>query len=206
MLAADGPSHPSPGPGGLRQRRLRRGWGRRRRRRRLRRRLGRQRRRRSGRRDRRVRRSSCSWCFTWRFTRRATAARCASATGACARRPRRPPRTTPTSRPTSVERHAAALFGRPSWPGTRATARRSRSSSARDLLVEWNRRLDDFDRKGWHNRVEVIAEPEVQYVGLDEPRGRRRGPRRVRIRRTCAPTSRTATAGASCARARRAMS
>ena len=35
-----------------------------------------------------------------------------------------------------------------------------------DLLVEWRRRLDDFDRKGWHNRVEVIAGPEVEYVGL----------------------------------------
>jgi predicted lipid-binding transport protein (Tim44 family) len=35
-----------------------------------------------------------------------------------------------------------------------------------DLLVEWNRRLDDFDRKGWHNRVSVTAEPVIQYVGL----------------------------------------
>ncbi len=35
-----------------------------------------------------------------------------------------------------------------------------------DLLVEWRRRLDDFERKGWHNRVEVIAGPEVEYVGL----------------------------------------
>ena len=35
-----------------------------------------------------------------------------------------------------------------------------------DLLVEWRRRLDDFDRKGWHNRVEVIAGPEVECVGL----------------------------------------
>ena len=35
-----------------------------------------------------------------------------------------------------------------------------------DLMVEWSRRLDDFDAKGWHNRVEVLAEPEIQYVGL----------------------------------------
>jgi predicted lipid-binding transport protein (Tim44 family) len=35
-----------------------------------------------------------------------------------------------------------------------------------DLLVEWNRRLDDFERKGWHNRVSVTAEPVIQYVGL----------------------------------------
>jgi predicted lipid-binding transport protein (Tim44 family) len=35
-----------------------------------------------------------------------------------------------------------------------------------DLMVEWSRRLDDFDARGWHNRVEVLAEPEIQYVGL----------------------------------------
>lgn len=35
-----------------------------------------------------------------------------------------------------------------------------------DLLVEWKRRLDDFDAKGWHNRVQVHERPEVAYVGL----------------------------------------
>ena len=35
-----------------------------------------------------------------------------------------------------------------------------------DLLVEWKRRLDDFDAKGWHNRVEVLGDPKVEYVGL----------------------------------------
>jgi predicted lipid-binding transport protein (Tim44 family) len=35
-----------------------------------------------------------------------------------------------------------------------------------DLMIEWSRRLDDFDAKGWHNRVEVLGEPEIQYVGL----------------------------------------
>ena len=35
-----------------------------------------------------------------------------------------------------------------------------------DLLVEWKRRLDDFDRKGWHNRVEVLEDPKVLYVGI----------------------------------------
>lgn len=35
-----------------------------------------------------------------------------------------------------------------------------------DLMVEWSRRLDDFDAKGWHNRVEVLQEPEIHYVGL----------------------------------------
>jgi predicted lipid-binding transport protein (Tim44 family) len=35
-----------------------------------------------------------------------------------------------------------------------------------DLFVEWSRRLDDFDAKKWHNRVRVIDEPEISYVGL----------------------------------------
>lgn len=35
-----------------------------------------------------------------------------------------------------------------------------------DLMAEWNRRLDDFDRKGWHNRVQLRGKPSVEYVGL----------------------------------------
>jgi predicted lipid-binding transport protein (Tim44 family) len=35
-----------------------------------------------------------------------------------------------------------------------------------DLLSEWKRRLADFDRKGWHSRVEVLDEIRIDYVGL----------------------------------------
>jgi predicted lipid-binding transport protein (Tim44 family) len=35
-----------------------------------------------------------------------------------------------------------------------------------DLMLEWKRRLDDFDRKGWRNRVKVLIGPEIEYVGL----------------------------------------
>jgi predicted lipid-binding transport protein (Tim44 family) len=35
-----------------------------------------------------------------------------------------------------------------------------------DLMVEWRRRLDDFAAKGWHNVVELQADPVVEYVGL----------------------------------------
>jgi predicted lipid-binding transport protein (Tim44 family) len=65
-----------------------------------------------------------------------------------------------------LERHAVALFraAQLAWDA------RDRAALARlvgsDLLVEWNRRLDDFDRKGWHNRVEVLGEPSVLYVGI----------------------------------------
>jgi predicted lipid-binding transport protein (Tim44 family) len=65
-----------------------------------------------------------------------------------------------------LERHAIALFraAQSAWDA------RDRAALARlvgpDLLVEWGRRLDDFERKGWHNRVEVLADPAVHYVGL----------------------------------------
>lgn len=34
------------------------------------------------------------------------------------------------------------------------------------LLTEWERRLDDFRRRGWTNHVEVVGDPKVEYVGL----------------------------------------
>jgi predicted lipid-binding transport protein (Tim44 family) len=37
---------------------------------------------------------------------------------------------------------------------------------APDLLVEWERRLDDLQSKGWRNHVELQNEPQVEYVGL----------------------------------------
>jgi predicted lipid-binding transport protein (Tim44 family) len=36
-----------------------------------------------------------------------------------------------------------------------------------DLFTEWERRLDDLDRRGWHNQVQVLGEPTIEYVGLD---------------------------------------
>lgn len=65
-----------------------------------------------------------------------------------------------------LERHAVALFraAQMAWDA------RDREGLARlvgpDLLVEWERRLDDFERKGWHNRVEVLEDPKVLYVGI----------------------------------------
>ena len=43
---------------------------------------------------------------------------------------------------------------------------RLRGLVAPDLLAEWERRLDDFDRKGWHNRVQPVGATTVEYVGL----------------------------------------
>ncbi len=65
-----------------------------------------------------------------------------------------------------VEREAADL-----WLATQAAwdARDEAKLSqlvGEDLMVEWRRRLADFQRKGWHNRVQVTGRPTVQYVGL----------------------------------------
>jgi predicted lipid-binding transport protein (Tim44 family) len=43
---------------------------------------------------------------------------------------------------------------------------RMRGLISPDLLVEWERRLDDFDRRGWRNHVEPIGQPTITYVNL----------------------------------------
>lgn len=47
-------------------------------------------------------------------------------------------------------------------------------------MSEWGRRLDDFARKGWHNRVQLLEPPHVVYVGLR--RGSSDLPDRVTVR------------------------
>jgi predicted lipid-binding transport protein (Tim44 family) len=37
---------------------------------------------------------------------------------------------------------------------------------APDLMREWERRLNDFDRHGWRNRVKLIGDPKIEYVSL----------------------------------------
>ena len=44
--------------------------------------------------------------------------------------------------------------------------RRLRELLSPDLLVEWRRRLADFEARGWHNRVEVLDVQSVEYLGL----------------------------------------
>jgi predicted lipid-binding transport protein (Tim44 family) len=59
-----------------------------------------------------------------------------------------------------------ALFGAMQLAWTARDRAGLASLCGRDLLVEWERRLDDFDRRGWHNRVSVVGEPRAFYVGL----------------------------------------
>ena len=67
----------------------------------------------------------------------------------------------------AVKANATALFKQiqAAWDrGDRAALARMVGP---DLLTEWGRRLDDLDRRGWRNRVQVIGEPTVEYVGLN---------------------------------------
>ena len=85
------------------------------------------------------------------------------------RRPRpRPPRTTTHSRPTPSRPTPPRCSSRSRPPGTGGDrARPAHASLGPDLLTEWQRRLDDLDRRGWRNRVQIIGEPTVEYVGLN---------------------------------------
>jgi predicted lipid-binding transport protein (Tim44 family) len=72
----------------------------------------------------------------------------------------------PAFAPENVRSQAASLFKavQAAWDaGDRPTLRRL---VAPDLLREWERRLDDFERRGWRNRVDPVGEPKIEYVGL----------------------------------------
>jgi predicted lipid-binding transport protein (Tim44 family) len=72
----------------------------------------------------------------------------------------------PAFAPDVVKPAAASLFTQiqTAWDsGNRQTLHRL---VAPELLVEWEHRLDDFQRKGWRNRVQPIGAPTVEYVGL----------------------------------------
>ena len=77
----------------------------------------------------------------------------------------------PAFAPDVVKPAAAALFMeiQGAWDtGNRQTLQRL---VAPELLAEWEHRLDDFQRRGWRNRVEPIGTPNVEYVGLSNRAG-----------------------------------
>ena len=65
-----------------------------------------------------------------------------------------------------VEPAAVALFGavQVAWDARDLDALRQLGSP--ELMQEWRLRLDDFARRGWHNRVTVLQGPQVEYVGI----------------------------------------
>jgi predicted lipid-binding transport protein (Tim44 family) len=68
--------------------------------------------------------------------------------------------------PEAVKANGAALFKQVQAAWDRGDRAALGKLIGPDLLVEWERRLDDLDRRGWRNRVEVLGEPTVEYVGL----------------------------------------
>jgi predicted lipid-binding transport protein (Tim44 family) len=69
--------------------------------------------------------------------------------------------------PSAVREAAAELFTdiQLAWSADNRIALRGLITP--ELADEWERRLDDFDRKGWSNKVEPVGPPKIEYVGLE---------------------------------------
>jgi predicted lipid-binding transport protein (Tim44 family) len=72
----------------------------------------------------------------------------------------------PAFAPDNVRKQAAALFCDIQAAWNDADRARLGQLVAPGLFAEWMRRLDDFARRGWHNRVQLIGAPRVEYVSL----------------------------------------
>jgi predicted lipid-binding transport protein (Tim44 family) len=72
----------------------------------------------------------------------------------------------PEFAPDQVRATARQLFLDIETAWDAADRTRLRGLVAPELLAEWERRLDDFDRRGWRNHVEPLGDPTIEYVGL----------------------------------------
>ena len=72
----------------------------------------------------------------------------------------------PAFAPDSVREAATQLFTSIQAAWDAADRVRLRELVGADLLAEWELRLDDFQRRGWRNRVHPLQPPKVEYVGL----------------------------------------
>jgi len=68
--------------------------------------------------------------------------------------------------PVTVDAQAAELFHACQAAWNAADRDRLATLIGKDLLQEWELRLDDFQSRGWHNEVSVRSGPKVEYVGL----------------------------------------
>ena len=66
----------------------------------------------------------------------------------------------------AVREAAATLFTDVQQAWDADDRMRLRGLVAADLLAEWERRLDDYRRRGWRNRVQVLGTPAIDLVGL----------------------------------------
>lgn len=72
----------------------------------------------------------------------------------------------PEYSPDNVRHAATLLFKAVQQAWDQQDTHRLREMVGRDLYQEWSRRLQDFERRGWRNRVQLLGEPAVEYVGL----------------------------------------
>jgi predicted lipid-binding transport protein (Tim44 family) len=72
----------------------------------------------------------------------------------------------PDFAPDKVRAGADTLFRDVQWAWDALDRDRLRTLVGRELLVEWEKRLDDFERKGWRNHVQIVGDVDIQHVGL----------------------------------------
>jgi predicted lipid-binding transport protein (Tim44 family) len=72
----------------------------------------------------------------------------------------------PEYAPDNVRASAAVLFKAVQNAWDQQDSVHLREMVGRDLYKEWSLRLEDFNRRGWRNRVQLIGEPTIEYVGL----------------------------------------
>src|SRR3954453_1496376 len=72
----------------------------------------------------------------------------------------------PDFAPDKVRAGAETLFRDVQWAWDALDRERLRTLVGKELLVEWEKRLDDFQRKGWRNHVQIVGDIDVQHVGL----------------------------------------
>ena len=100
----------------------------------------------------------------------------------------------------AVERDARELFTAIQAAWTARNREALNGMVSRSLMTEWGLRLDDFDRKGWHNQVTIAGEPGIHYVGLVNRESDAEDRVCVLVEATLATTSSTGTATTSSAR------
>ncbi len=72
----------------------------------------------------------------------------------------------PAFAPEAVRSAAAELFMAIQSAWDTQDRERLHQLVAPDLMREWNRRLADFEQRGWHNHVQPLEPPKVEYVSL----------------------------------------
>ncbi len=65
-----------------------------------------------------------------------------------------------------VSAGADTLFRDVQWAWDALDRDRLRLLVGPELLKEWEKRLDDFERKGWRNHVQIVGDVDIQYLGL----------------------------------------